>query len=219
MTDRPIIFSAPMVRALLDGRKTQTRRLIPGAPTTAGWQCDPDHTAPSRCRFVADGGTPSLPCIVRYAVGDRLYVRENIERANGEAVGFRADGSWLPNTPWRWERAMLPSIHMPREFSRLTLIVEDVKVERLQVISEHDARAEGAKREPIGVPPGCTEAFQWDHGQDTAPDYVGFGSAQSSFRHLWRSLHGTASWDANPFVVALTFRVVRKNIDEVSEAQ
>lgn len=183
MTDRPIIFSAPMVRALLAGRKTQTRRLA---------------TSPLR----------------RCDVGDRLYVREAFAirgiYTDFVEVGYAAHRTashteYVEQIPvalvtdakvtWPKDR---PSIHMPRWASRLTLIVEGVKVERLHAISEADALAEGIDR--IVFP----EVGEW-------------GWPQRKYRQLWDSLHTDEGerWHDNPDVVALTFRVVRGNIDQV----
>jgi hypothetical protein len=194
MTDRPIIFSAPMVRALLADKKTQTRRLA---------------TSPLRlCE-----------------VGDRLYVRESIyfwSAGHDCEITFAADGSVRQTGPNTGEipdaalaryfkmadrsrekasRISRPSIHMPRWASRLTLIVEGVKIEPLQAISEADAIAEGAAKL---VHDGEGHFFEHDDGTHVC-GYAG----------LWDHLHGGGSWDANPEVVALTFRVVRGNIDQV----
>jgi hypothetical protein len=180
VTDRPIIFSAPMVRALLAGTKTQTRRLA---------------TSPLR----------------RCEVGDRVWVREchgfnHYEYERGKApkvrpadlgdehLCYRAtedDTEVFQELHWR------PSIHMPRWASRLTLIVEAVRVEPLQAISETDAAAEG-----VSILYG--EPFE-------APGV----SARRRYELLWMDLHGPGSWDANPEVVALTFDVVSGNIDQV----
>ena len=188
MADKPILFSAPMVRALLAGTKTQTRRVLKPQP-----DC---HNHMGHSAFMA-----SFKALhVRYAPGDRMWVKERLERANGEAVGYPADGSWLPNTPWLWQRAGLPSIHMPRRLSRLTLLVTDVRVERLQDISQADAIAEG---------------LDW-----VAPTYGIGGIAASwnsdprqSYAALWDSINGPGAWEENPWVVALTFDVRMGNID------
>lgn len=185
MTDRGIIFSAPMVRALLDGRKTQTRRLA---------------TSPLR----------------RCEVGDRLWVRETF--LEGKGVGgyapevdpdldpfgptidviFRADDGDNERSAGPWK----PAIHMPRRLSRLTLIVEAVKVEPLQAISAHDCYEEGIQR-PSGPHLGSAKCA--------------YDNARTAYRDLWQSLHGAGSWDANPTVVAITFRVERRNIDAEPE--
>lgn len=201
MADRGIIFSAPMVRALLDGRKTQTRRLLTNAPEGEGWHCDPAET-PSGYRFVAEGGTPSLPCRLPHAIGDRLYVREtcaivgNVDpgwvlyRSNGYEAECERHGfdDPPPENEVRWR----PSIHMPRWASRLTLIVSDVRVQRLQAISEEDARTEGLSRWDIGG-----EGTRWNWHD--SPSVV-WPQARAAFEALWNSLHdkpGT-TWADNP---------------------
>jgi hypothetical protein len=208
-SDRPIIFSAPMVLALLAGRKTQTRRLakrhvvrkMPG-----GFYQD----------FI-DQPSPWL----KVAPGDRLWVRENAvaeEQYDVAGVFYHADGGWQPIANCEaaaeaWFRMhtygvtdplnggrIVPSIHMPRWASRLTLTVTDVRVQRLQDISEEDAAAEG-------VP-----AFQ-EVGR-THPD-----PHRLNFRLTWDSLHGAGAWEANPEVVALSFTVERRNIDAAEGGQ
>lgn len=172
MTDIPVIFSGPMVRALLEGRKTMTRRLA---------------------------SSPLRKC----APGDRLYVRENW-RADDFAPDdaartiYMADANPGALAETRGIIKWRPCIHMPRVRSRLTLIVTATKVERLQDISDADAIAEGwphdlAKRSPLNPPSENRPRF-W-------------------FAGLWLNLHGQESWDANPFVVAITFRAIRANID------
>lgn len=178
MADRGIIFSAPMVLALLAGRKTQTRRLA---------------TSPLR----------------RAQIGDRLYVRETAQEVGeGYLVIYRADyPACVPahfenvpaldeiKTPWR------PSIHMPRRWSRLTLIVTDVRTEALDDISGADALAEGipwASDRTINCPSDELDARQ-------------------RFRDLWDSLHTAEGerWCDSPEIVALTFDVRPGNIDRL----
>lgn len=188
MTDRPIIFSAQMVRALLFGSKTQTRRIIKDQP---GELDKP---------FMIDDGS--------WHTVDRLWVRENIRgeheveisryfyAADNERVrsGCRAEAAWLESYP----RKLIPSIHMPRWASRLTLIVEGVRVERLHDISENDACAEGVE---------TTEFWCEDHPPSIC------------FSVLWDSINSSrAPWSSNPWIVALTFRVIKANIDAVKEA-
>lgn len=206
MADRPIIFSVPMVRALMEGRKTQTRRLaerpatvrtsttVDGVPTGL---VVPDHLG---------GERTSLPSTWRSVrPGDRLWVRETLERANGEALGYPADGTWLPNTTWQWQRRSVPCIHMPRWASRITLTVTDVRVQRLQEINEADAEAEGGLQLRSG---------RWVTAQ--GEQYAGKArhSARGWFSQLWDQLHGPGAWDQNPWVVALAFSVARRNIDK-----
>ncbi len=234
--DIPIIFSAPMVRALLEGRKTQTRRIL--KPQPEPFKVDGDVECEIGVSHLVGEPRPRLRLgnvvttqTISYGVGDRLWVRENIWQASpypgtlpsGEPdescrwssrlVFYSADGN-PPNTPNRhypngfregcgafsapdpyvsWLQR--PSIHMPRWASRLTLICEGVKVERLQDISEEAAKAEGVK--PI-----------IDHGCGSAPMLH-----RIAFEQLWENLHGAGSWIANPFVVAPSFRVIKANID------
>lgn len=224
MTDRPIIFSVPMVRALLDGRKTQTRRLLKLAgripeyigpkgcmddPTCWGWENsdggyitvegdDKDHPPGWRNGWRDWSGA--------FAPGDRLYVREAY-RCNGWAtdlatIFYRAsvgDGytAMCEQYPVAGKKALTvdgkwrPSIHMPRWASRLTLTVTEVRVQRLQEISEADAVAEGV-------------SDKWSD------------SRRYGFSALWDSLHGPEAWDANPWVVAVSFDVALRNIDAVT---
>lgn len=104
---------------------------------------------------------------------------------------------------WRNHAKLRPSTHMPRWASRLTLIVESVKVERLNEISEEDARAEGF---PITHDGRC-----YDPPPSSVDSWQGYGRA--SFCLYWSQLHGPGSWDANPWVAAIRFRVVKANID------
>ncbi|GGA63771.1 hypothetical protein [Pelagibacterium lentulum] len=243
MTDLPILFSAPMVRALLreieapGTGKTQTRRVITKARVFA---------TPEQRAFILKGADldramQNADCFRRidgngwfweadafewqaphtrtgwmarigYAPGDRLYVREAIERANGEAVGFPADGSWLPNTPWEWQRPKLPAIHMPRRLSRITLLVTEVRVERLQEISEVDAIAEGGQEFPCEGPYRGPDATYWTHGAHEGRRVT----ARSSFLALWEEINGPDAWASNPWVAAYTFRPILGNIDQVA---
>ena len=197
MKERPILFSAPMVRSLLDGTKTQTRRIAKKpvrhpdlgnlyAPGALVLEREPQHVIDRACPY----GQP----------GDRLWVRENfyrefdrrpedqeerIEWVESGYLAYRASddqpygsGGYLP---WR------PSIHMPRWASRITLEVTGVRVERLQDISEVDALAEGIQELiDAGV----------DHD----------GTPRDTYRVLWESINGPGAWDANPWVWVIEFR-------------
>ena len=231
MTDRPIIFSAPMVRALLDGTKTQTRRLLkPWPGMQANWLKPEVLDAAPSCHLATVDGhlgaqfqhpqagkhfqgidiDPMSPLTwvrLPYAPGDRLYVRESVVADStdqgAEWMAFASDRQAVwPMTSWRKKRKSIPSIHMPRWASRLTLTVTEVRVQRLQDISEADAVAEGIINTHEGW---ATDA----HGRHWGP------TARDAYRILWNDLHGPDAWDANPWVVAVTFTVQRGNIDEV----
>ena len=193
MTDRPILFSPPMIRALLGSRKTMTRRLAWRMPGKSGRLTKRNPAWPS-------GMWPSPWQKVKPA--DRLWCRE----VWGESVGrtlrykngvvlYRADhgytvaGQEVDLMRWR------SPIFMPRWASRLTLIVTAVKIGMLHKISIYDAQAEGIDVGPLSAS-GCL----------------------NEFRALWENLHGPESWDANPEVVALTFTVHKANIDTMQEA-
>lgn len=219
MTDRPILFSAPMVRALLDGTKTQTRRILKPQPRLfeideRGTPCQVGimHIAGDAVNSLWLGSPQSgvLPGQkVRFAVGDRLWVKEtwshtgtgvwqiaDIHNAMNGNIIYRATDD-RPGVGW------FPSIFMYRKLSRLTLTVTDVRVERLQDISEADAVAEGLQ-----------------HRMDWMPQYRGSDSLpwrsefpRDAYHDLWNSINGDGAWEQNPWVVALTFDVRKGNID------
>lgn len=216
--DKGIIFSAPMVRALLDGRKTQTRRLlkVPGIMGGRFPILPPEEAIEleegefrSGTFYYSSTSALSGPYRSGYSVGDRLYVRE-AWHVRGEfsdiiEVGYRASERQgytqyvehiaveqaVPSKgKWPVFPKYGPSIHMPRWVSRLWLNVTEVRIEPLQNISELDARSEGIY---------LTSSEQY----------------RRQFRLLWDGLHteeGT-SWLDNPWVVALTFEVHQGNID------
>ena len=192
--ERPILFSAPMVRAILDGRKTVTRRPVKGA----GLKWLEDFTP----EYVADPANSLCP----YGKpGDRLWVREtcfiNDYRQAGVPVEERADVDLVyradPLPDWEGEESLItwrPSIHMPRWASRILLEITDVRVERLQDISRADIRAEG-----LQCPPELG-------GDDVSPNYRDWYPA--AWRQLWESINGADSWNANPWVWVVEFKRV-----------
>lgn len=219
MTERPILFSGPMVRAILDGRKTQTRRVLKPQPFDDGYFegdvfCDfvpaPASNQAAYARFsaaaVGGGAVRTETYEPRHKVGDRLWVREtwthtgegvwtvlNARMALDGAVSYLADGRIAG-------ASYFPSIHMPREFSRITLEVTGVKVERLQDISEADAAAEGLQKLP--------ETGRWAVDKDGRSfDRTAF-DPRTAFGWLWESINGPGSWEANPWVVAISFKRV-----------
>ncbi|RVT96198.1 hypothetical protein EOD42_13860 [Rhodovarius crocodyli] len=245
MTDRPIIFSAPMVRALLDGRKAQTRRVLKPQPPEWATFCEQPEMMNALHQWVPSGlwrwsepeQTPRRPlrawpvdadgehfwARLRYAPGDRLWVREawwtdcafdgtaprDLQRFAGDLqrdlpIWFAEDDK---SRAWGTAR---PSIFMPRWASRLTLHIEEVRVQRLQEISEEDACAEGGLQLRSG---------RWVTAQGEQHFGLARHSARSWFSRLWGDLHGPEAWAANPWVAALTFRVEHANIDAAKAAE
>jgi hypothetical protein len=230
MTDG-IEFTGPMVLALLDGRKTQTRRIItPGNSLFNGGRWSALHKRQEwdwKGAWVDGGPSPmgnpgpylKLPWQAGdddfegsahriYPViqpGDRLWVKEAVAWVSGWGWRYRADNDDLSEKREQGEVGRWRSpIHMPRWASRLTLTATDVRVQRLQDISEEDSKAEGAMFFD-GRP-------TWHHGW--RHDYSDvWPTARHSFCALWNSLHGPEAWDANPWVYALTFTVHYNNID------
>lgn len=240
MADKPLIMSAPMVRALLAGRKTQTRR-----PFSHRWEVlgsrwgkdapwaglDFDNAVPGcSSPFGNRDAHLKVPWVhpedaargitheengaiyrVRppYEIGDHLWVRENWWSdfaAGGQEHGYLADGEpYAGNASVKRGSSMM----MPRRLSRLTLAVTDVRVQRLQDISEEDAEAEGVRRSCMGIKPSGTGWWSAVEGQIAAKPRV-------AYEQLWNSIHGTGAWDANPWVAALTFAVHHGNIDQAA---
>lgn len=233
MADRPILFSAPMVRALLDGSKTQTRRAIKPRPWNAAGDCVNIDAAPTASyskgadgtfyyRFDHPRGGPLTAYRALFGIGDRLWVKETWavasiftdfievryrahERAShtefvGQIPVSKATGAKITWPKW------LPSIFMRRWASRITLAVTDVRVERLQDISATDAIAEGLLRFPA-----VGKTTHWASGADG--DDVWFTDPREAYADLWRRINGPAAWDANPWVVAVSFSVAKGNID------
>lgn len=241
MTDRPILFSAPMVRALLGGRKTQTRRVLKPQPYSAESLVSYDRNSGKwmSCEpSPATGGTrqmdPWRP--LRIKIGDRLWVREKFipdppsddpcwDNHTCSYVEFSGCGSRIANVPPalrgpafciyaadpKWSAGndidWRPSIHMPRWASRLTLIVTDVRVERMQAISEADAVAEGCFKGKASGRVFANEAAMHLGGDEWA-------NARDWYADTWEAINGAGAWDANPWVAAYTFTVIPKNIDE-----
>ena len=199
MKESPILFSAPMVRALLAGTKTQTRRIF--KPDRMTWDANGRYTtyAMRGGELSTTGSGPFKPSSwLHYCPygqpGDRLWVREtfgHFERnenfAPGCEVFYRADGESLALEPWR------PSIHMPRWASRITLEVTGVRVERLQDISADDARAEGCQDKPV------------DGAEQASIDLL----AKLWYHDLWEQINGLDSWAANPWVWVVEFKRVK----------
>lgn len=215
MKERPILFSSAMVRALLDGRKTQTRRII---KTMNNNRLEVKVGGKWRQIHAAD---PNLPCPYGQP-GDRLWVRETFGVLDADhqtpdcKCYYKADcreGSESDDLRKEYGYKYKPSIHMPRWASRITLEIVSVRVERLNDISEQDALAEGMKgitKDRIlvkyGIPdsdgqPG-TDNYGWPWNKwCTDPRGAFFG--------LWESINGAGSWQQNPWVWVVEFKRVQ----------
>jgi len=218
MKERPILFSAPMVRAILDGSKTQTRRVVkPQPPATVRDFCTfHNPKGEGLAHFAFDPVERELQdwfAVCPYGQpGDRLWVRETFSPIypqdptynGGRPIeydysatykhGDRLGDSLGIKKVWK------PSIHMPRAASRITLEITGVRVERLQDISEADVIAEGIRRRPLG--------FRVELSGAPKHESRSFYTAISAFRFLWESINGPGSWDANPWVWVIDFKQV-----------
>ena len=216
MTERPILFSGPMVRAIITGHKTVTRRLItvPWGKKGRALPFPPYYDGGDGTLHVADeyGDWHDFAKHVRCPygrAGDRLWVRETWQVVTGWQVGdlgaavrYQDMGIKACQMPedkalplcLTWDR-WRPSIHMPHWASRLTLEVTGIRVERLQELTGEDALAEG-----VTLPPG-----------GKAETFAILRHARSSFASLWDEISGDrpgASWEANPWVWVISFRRV-----------
>ena len=225
---RPILFSGPMVCAILAGTKKQTRRIVKpsncvfgsaprsywehadfaqawvdGEPQDGQYLHVPCHVAPE-CELCEEmswqGSSHRLWPLAR--PGEWFWVRETwqtyceldeISPANLPPSTFVQ----YPAT-WDWVSKKRSSIHMPRWASRISLEITDVRVQRLQDISEEDAIAEGVESDGIG---------HYADYSNQADDYYWL-DAQSSYKTLWNSIHGAGAWDVDPFVWCYSFRRV-----------
>lgn len=228
--ERPILFSGAMVRAILEGRKTQTRRVLDRmtgfkvngfeASTTPGyayhfrcqrglWQDMRYSEVMERCPY----GT----------VGDRLWVRETVyiddyrllnvapskwpTDVEQDAIYYRADGECCEQIPecmcaTEGKPNWTPSIHMPRWVSRITLEITGVRVERLNEISEADAIAEGVESQLSGSDIVFRNYKKGQQGWTQV--------ARCSFEWLWESINGPGSWAANPWVWVVEFKTITR---------
>ncbi|VVE68913.1 hypothetical protein PAN31117_03147 [Pandoraea anapnoica] len=211
--ERPILFSAPMVRAILDGSKTQTRRVM-RPQMVYGDVCGifPSWylpTGPDSGTLWPNGKVQILATCPYGGSGDRLWVRETTYNVEGN--GFRGpvfvesdEGRYAAecgygeyDDPDQIEPHQLrkrPAIHMPRSMCRLVLEITDVRIEGLNHISESDARAEGVTIEDRHTTGYCAGAY--------------YPPSIRAFRDLWESISGPGSWDANPWVWVVEFQRV-----------
>lgn len=184
MKEHPILFSTPMIQAILAGKKTQTRRVVKGI--ALDW-LQPDMFTPE---FVASEGNDLCP----YGqVGDILWVRETWQPERG-GIRYRADYPGMTTT-----RNWKPSIHMPRKYSRINLEIISITVERLQDISASDAYCEGIEN-LLCAPPRCGLP-EW-----TLEEFC--SDSVKAFKKLWESINGEDSCNDNPWVWVIEFRKI-----------
>lgn len=207
MKERGMIFNADMVRAILDGRKTQTRRIMKPQPEPCprGGHWWPSNVFKTMLHVEDEmqngkggwGGLVGDACPFG-DVGDRIWVRETWAEAGASAPDLKLYRANYPehvpsiyeNVPPAEEIRWTPSIHMPRWASRILLEITDVRVERLNSISDADAKAEGC----------C-------YGRGGGiPDFA--VNPADHFPTLWASIYGEESWKANPWVWVIEFKRV-----------
>jgi hypothetical protein len=238
--ERPVIFSGPMVKAILEGRKTQTRRICKPACDMGGELAGSVHPA-KESGWIAwwPGNDPGLADFTKLAYqdgfqcpygkpGERLWVRESayISQPNfglpEDATHKDYDGqprvvSYTVDMGFDAKRCAQdygvkcsPSIHMPRWASRITLEITSVKVERLQEISDEDCKAEGIEHNWLGSDP-CPPEY--------ADEWERYGSdleaepcysPKESFQTLWETIHGPDSWATNPWLWCISFRRIEQ---------
>jgi hypothetical protein len=232
MSEKPILFSTPMVQSIFKDRKSQTRRVIKFPEGMTGRLPESGFEGNEPYLFYPGGiKRPS------YKTGDTLWVRETWcyspcdceYPCNHKGYMYKADG-WTDDAKWK------PSIHMPRKAARLFLTVKSIRVERLRDITEEDAIAEGISRlfddmpkeeyerwsknvKSHGFPTGTQEEQSYNnylwHGNDVPKhliegweyQYSGYKSARDSFSSLWQLINADrgCGWDSNPYVWVVEF--------------
>ena len=219
MKERPIIFSAPMVRALLAGTKTQTRRVVKPQPhkdrlhrsvdSPDKFVCAGEHT------WWSGNHTQSIYHSARCPYGqpgDRLWVQEawraeltwNTTKPSGipdeAALWYEADDQQRNNgRGTKFKGKLRSSIHMPRAASRITLEITSVRVERLQDITIEDAKAEGAWGPDASIVDKVAEHFGID---------MFSANPRNAFQMLWEQINGPSSWATNPWVWVVEFKAI-----------
>ncbi len=206
MKTKPILFSTPMVQAILKGRKTQTRRIIPEKIIDDYYNYD------EYCNMVMPS---DIPCTrtyekefylerCKYSINDILWVRETFQHTkclnlhpSDDNYGYiyKADSQpWEDYENWKWK----PSIFMPKEATRIFLKVTDIRVERLHDISESDIKNEGVI---------------WSHpfaNEKDCSDFAKFSNYYDLWKELWVKINGLESWDENSFVWVYEFERTEK---------
>lgn len=241
MKEKPILFSAPMVRAILDGSKTQTRRGF-NDRTKLAFECAAKIGEVSHFLDQPELGTNDIGYVLGFCPygqpGDRLWVREafsvtgfypsqdnSTEAGSDEEcaacrVRYHADGSesYIDELSCNNDfgvdeehqalraskKKSVPSIHMARWASRITLEITNIRVERLNDISEEDAKAEGLKYHSLYNEWGGVEAHP--ASRPNCPKWRWYEKPSEAFKYLWESINGPESWSANPWVWVVEFK-------------
>lgn len=231
-TARPILFSGAMIRALLrevekpGSGKTQTRRIVKTQPfidaqgnfVWNGWNFGQDFDGPHIQKIATVQRKGGRVGYCPYGKpGDLLWVRETLLIDGYLDPWYAADDAMclpLNDSDWHYRdpeyKGRIPSIFMPRFCSRITLELTDVRVERVNDITHDDAIAEGIERWPHED--DFAYGINGKHVMSDSP--YGHATPTGAFCALWASINGKESWDANPWVWALTFRVINQNVDD-----
>lgn len=200
MKEHPILFSADMVRAILEGRKTQTRRIMKPQPHPLVQAVERHNKSTYLGKIHLNEWQNEIrggwKCPYGES-GELLWVRETFTNdANNQEKPiwvYKADApNYTLNSGQRWK----PSIHMPRIASRITLEIEDIRAERLQDISEEDAIAEGI--EIFGI---AWKIYHKNHDYYTQEPII-------AYKSLWQTINGWESWDQNPWVWVIKFKII-----------
>lgn len=227
MKETPILFSTPMVKATLEGRKTQTRRIIKPQPENAKlatykdnlvWHPNKNATHlfdPNVSSSIENAFNPRCYCPYGW-IGDRLWVRETWRHAlseTHECFAYKADNMYKcgKKAPDDFTPTWRPSIFMPKKACRLWLEITNVRVERLQDISEEDAIAEGAMFTDFGKNRYGEQNPSWHFSPVKSSDEC-LGTARYAFGNLWESINGLGSWDINPWVWVLEIKTIGGNL-------
>lgn len=199
--ERPMLFKAEMVRAILDGTTTQTRRVKPQpASLDSLW---PNDSADCQFHEIVSRIDEAVKCgwCSYGSVGDHLWAKETFSQCREKENHKHAKQGYTYRADWSVEDDMhfrdfpwKPSIFMPRAASRITLEITNVSVERLQDISSSDAKKEGVTTD-MSTPSSGLDAVSWSYAE--------------GYEWLWKSINGVNSWAANPWVWKIEFRRIK----------
>ena len=216
----PILFSTPMVQAILEGKKTQTRRAVKPKYRNTDLVMKEFNSGRTKSLVEIQNDTPpprknddgSTTHSVKayhqvqsnYHVGDVLWVRETwqIRDSRKPKEFFYKANDEMTCAPWK------PSIFMPKEACRIFLKVKSVRIERLMDISEEDAQKEGVKILPNG-------SYRNYHEEEIEQNYMYTKEAKASFKTLWESIYSIGRWEFNPYVFVYEFEKIEKPLDFV----